>query len=34
MSNEVLNNKVIVESFEDILRSLSEKEKNVIGRRV
>jgi len=34
MSNEVLNNKIIVKSFEDILRSLSEKEKNVIERRV
>lgn len=34
MSNEVLNNKVIVKSFEDILRSLSEKEKSVIARRV
>lgn len=34
MSNEVLNNKVIVKSFEDILKSLSEKEKNVIERRV
>lgn len=34
MNNEVLNNKVIVKSFEDILKSLSEKEKNVIERRV
>lgn len=34
MNNEVLNNKIIVKSFEDILKSLSEKEKNVIERRV
>jgi len=34
MNNAVLNNKIIVKSFEDILKSLSEKEKNVIERRV
>lgn len=34
MNNTVLNNKSIVKSFEDILKSLSEKEKNVIERRV
>lgn len=34
MNNATLNNKAIVKSFEDILKSLSEKERNVIERRV
>lgn len=34
MSTKVLNNEKIVKSFEEILISLSEKEKNVIERRV
>ena len=34
MSATVLNNENIVKSFEEILVSLSEKEKNVIERRV
>lgn len=34
MSNTILNNKSIVQSFEEILRSLSEKERSVIERRV
>ncbi|MDD3145085.1 MAG: sigma factor-like helix-turn-helix DNA-binding protein [Candidatus Gracilibacteria bacterium] len=34
MNNVTLNNKTIVKSFEDILKSLSEKERNVIERRV
>lgn len=33
-NTEVLNNKNIIDSFEEILVSLSEKEKNVIERRV
>lgn len=34
MSNTILNNKSIVKSFEEILKSLSEKERSVIERRV
>lgn len=34
MSNTVLNNKSIVKSFEEILKSLSEKERSVIEKRV
>ncbi|MDD2907778.1 MAG: sigma factor-like helix-turn-helix DNA-binding protein [Candidatus Gracilibacteria bacterium] len=34
MNNAVLNNKIIVKSFEDILRSLSDKERRVIEKRV
>jgi len=34
MNNVTLNNKTIVKSFEDILKSLSDKERNVIERRV
>jgi hypothetical protein len=34
MSNQVLSNKNIVNSFSFILDSLSEKEKNVVERRV
>ena len=34
MNATVLNNENIVRSFEEILISLSEKEKNVIERRV
>ncbi len=34
MSNTILNNKSIVRSFEEILKSLSEKERSVIERRV
>ena len=34
MSNTILNNKSIVKSFEEILNSLSEKERSVIERRV
>ena len=34
MTTKVLSNKNIVESFSDILDSLSKKERNVIERRV
>lgn len=34
MNNIILNNKSIVKSFEEILNSLSEKERSVIERRV